>query len=162
MPTTTDKPHELQLGEEVPDFSLPATKVGTLSKSDLKGKPFVLYFYPKDDTPGCTAEACSFRDTMPDFGKLGVNVVGISRDDLETHEAFAKKYRLQFPLASDERGEVAKRFGVLKESASDGKTSFGVERSTFLADDKGVVRAVWHNVSIPGHVEEIKKAVFKL
>ncbi|MDD4617408.1 MAG: peroxiredoxin [Alphaproteobacteria bacterium] len=162
MPTTTVKNGGVDVGQEAPSFTLPATQVGAVSNETLKGKPYVLYFYPKDDTPGCTAEACSFRDTLPDFGKLGVNVIGVSRDSLDTHEAFSKKYRLTFSLASDINGEVSKKFGVLKEKGSDGGVSWGIERSTFLVDDKGIIRTIWRNVSIPGHVDEIKKAIFKL
>ncbi len=162
MPTIPNKNGEVDIGQEVPSFFLPATKVGEVSNESLKGKPYVLYFYPKDNTPGCTAEACSFRDTMPDFGKLGVNVVGVSADSLETHEGFSKKYKLTFPLASDADGEVSKKFGVLKEKSPNGEPSWGIERSTFLVDDKGIIRTIWRNVSIPGHADEIKKAVFKL
>jgi len=159
MPTTTD---ELEIGAEIPAFSLPATQIGTVGSAELRGKPFVLYFYPKDNTSLCTAEACSFRDALPDFSALGIAVVGVSRDGLESHEAFARKYKLQFPLASDENGEVSKKFGVLKQINMDGSPSWSVERSTFLIDGNGILRAAWRNVSVPGHIDEVKKAIVKL
>ena len=102
----------LAVGSPVPDFSLPATRIGNASRASLKGKPFVIYFYPKDNTSGCTAEACDFRDNMAAFNKLGVTVIGISKDSLKSHENFAKKFGLTFPLASDEDGKVCDRFGV--------------------------------------------------
>lgn len=163
MPISTANTRRPEIGSEIPSFSLPATKVGKIGSAELRGKPFVLYFYPKDETPGCTTEACSFRDALPNFSKMGVAVIGVSRDSLEKHERFSEKHNLQFPLASDEDGTVCKMFGVLKEKRSPGgKTSLGIERSTFLVDEKGILRAVWRNVSIDGHVDEIKKAVFKL
>src|SRR5271170_7371295 len=103
---------KIAVGAAAPDFSLPATRIGTASRASLKGKPFVLYFYPKDNTSGCTAEACDFRDNMAAFNKLSVTVIGISKDSLKSHENFAKKFGLEFPLASDEDGKVCNRFGV--------------------------------------------------
>src|SRR5580693_3550358 len=100
---------KIAIGKPVPDFCLPATRVGTVSRASLKGKPFVLYFYPKDNTSGCTAEACDFRDNMAAFNKLGVTVIGISKDSLKSHEKFAEKFGLKFPLGSDEDGKVCDR-----------------------------------------------------
>jgi peroxiredoxin Q/BCP len=158
--STPAKPaRALSIGARVPDFSLPATLIGTVSRASLGGKPFVLYFYPKDDTSGCTAEACGFRDTLPDFKKLGVPVIGVSKDGLASHEKFAKKYGLTFPLASDEDTKVAARFGVWVEKSMYGRKYMGMERATFLVDGKGVIRAIWHKVSVPGHVDEVAKAV---
>lgn len=150
------------VGSRVPPFSMPATVIGKAESAGLKGKPYVLYFYPKDDTPGCTTEACGFRDALPDFSKLGVTVIGVSKDSLASHEKFAKKFDLNFPLASDEDGSVSEAFGVWVEKSMYGKTYMGIERSTFLVDGKGVVRAVWRKVKVPGHVEEVAKAVREL
>lgn len=148
----------LDVGSPVPDFSMAATKIGKVSRASLKGKPFVLYFYPKDDTPGCTVEACDFTSSLPAFSKLGVTVIGVSKDNLQSHEKFSKKFKLNFPLASDEKA-VCESFGTWVEKSMYGRKYMGIERSTFLVDGKGVIRAVWRKVSVPGHVEEVKKAV---
>ena len=164
-PKTTKKPPESgekDIGTKVPAFSMPATVIGKASSAGLKGKAFVLYFYPKDDTSGCTAEACAFRDMVPDFSKLGITVIGVSKDSLESHEKFAKKYDLSFPLASDKDGDVCETFGVWKQKSMYGRTYMGIERSTFLVDDKGVIRAAWRKVSVPGHADEVKKAIADL
>ncbi|MDP9127214.1 MAG: peroxiredoxin [Pseudomonadota bacterium] len=141
---------------------MPATDLGEVSAASLKGKPFVLYFYPKDDTSGCTAQACGFRDALPELDKLGLTVIGVSKDGIESHEKFGKKYSLTFPLASDEKTEVAKAFGTWVQKSLYGRTYMGIERSTFLVDGNGVVRAVWRKVDVPGHVEDVKKAVANL
>lgn len=160
--TNTNKSEELEIGAEIPAFSLPATKIGKVDSAGLKGKTFVLYFYPKDDTPGCTKEACSFRDDFHAFSKLGVTIVGVSKDTLASHEEFAKKYGLAFPLASDEDGAVCEKFGVLKQKNVFGHTSLGIERSTFLIDATGVLRAVWRKVDVAGHADEVKQAIAAL
>jgi peroxiredoxin Q/BCP len=152
----------VNVGSAAPAFTLPATVVGEVSVTHLKGKPFVLYFYPKDDTSGCTAEACGFRDAVPAFGKLGLTVIGVSKDNLASHEKFAKKYDLTFPLASDESGKACEAFGTWVEKSMYGRRYMGIERSTFLVDRNGVVRAVWRKVSVPGHVDEVKKAFKEL
>jgi peroxiredoxin Q/BCP len=151
--------NEIDVGAPLPDFSLPATKLGSVSRASLKGKPFVLYFYPKDDTSGCTAQACAFQEAMPNFGKLGVTVIGVSKDSIASHEKFAKKYNLTFPLISDEKGDLCEKFGVWKEKSMYGRAYMGIERSTFVIDGKGVIRAVWRKVSVPGHADEVKKAL---
>ncbi|MDE1901096.1 MAG: peroxiredoxin [Alphaproteobacteria bacterium] len=147
------------IGRPAPAFTLPATRIGKASLKDLKGKPFVLYFYPKDDTSGCTTEACGFRDALPAFAKLGVTVIGVSKDSLASHEKFAKKYDLTFPLASDADGDICEKFGVWKEKSMYGRKYMGIERSTFLIDGKGVVRAVWRKVSVTGHIDEVAGAI---
>ena len=147
------------IGQKAPSFSLPATKIGKAASASLQGKPYVLYFYPKDDTSGCTAEACDFRDALPDLSKLGVTVIGVSKDSLESHEKFAKKYNLTFPLASDSDGVLCDKLGVWKEKSMYGRKYMGIERSTFLIDGKGVIRASWRKVSVPGHVEEVREAI---
>jgi peroxiredoxin Q/BCP len=136
-----------------------ATRIGEVSNESLKGKPYVLYFYPKDDTSGCTAEACEFRNTLPAFEGLGVTIIGVSKDNLESHEKFSRKYNLPFPLAYDETGVVCDSFGTWVEKSMYGRSYMGIERATFLVDAKGVIRAIWHKVSVSGHVDEVKKAV---
>ena len=150
------------VGDKVPSFQLPATLVGEVSDHKLKGQAYVLYFYPKDDTSGCTAEACGFRDDLPAFGKLGLTVIGVSKDSLIKHEKFAKKYDLTFPLASDEDGTVCDTFGVWIEKSMYGRKYMGIERATFLVDAKGMIRAVWRKVSVTGHVADVKKAAKEL
>ncbi|HYJ59646.1 MAG TPA: thioredoxin-dependent thiol peroxidase [Methyloceanibacter sp.] len=143
------------VGDKAPDFTLPADGGGTVSLKALKGKPVVLYFYPKDDTSGCTAEACAFRDALPDFSKVKAQIVGISRDSVASHDKFKKKYGLTFPLASDEDGKVCQAYGVWAEKSMYGRKYMGIERTTFLIDGKGVVRGVWRKVKVPGHADEV-------
>jgi len=150
------------VGRLAPSFSRPATKIGKVSSTALKGKPYILYFYPKDDTSGCTAEACDFRDALPHFATLGVTVIGASKDDLKSHEKFAKKYNLSFPLISDTDGDLCEKFGVWVQKSMYGRRYMGIERSTFLIDAKGIVRHVWRKVSVPGHAEEVKQAIAAL
>ena len=150
---------DAMVGKKAPAFALPATGGGTVSNAALKGKPFVLYFYPKDDTSGCTAEACGFRDAWPAFKKLGAVVIGVSKDSLKSHDKFAAKHDLPFPLASDEDCAVLEAFGVWVEKSMYGRKYMGIERSTFLVDGEGVVRAVWRKVSVPGHVDAVRAAL---
>src|SRR5690242_14074648 len=145
----------VHIGDKAPDFTLPTDGNGTVTLSKLRGKPVVLYFYPKDDTSGCTAEACGFRDTFPDYGKTGATVIGVSRDSVASHDKFKKKYQLPFTLASDEKSDMCERYGVWVEKSMYGRKYMGIERSTFLIDEKGVIRNVWSKVKIPGHVEEV-------
>ena len=146
-------------GDKAPDFTLPTDGNGSLTLSKLRGKPVVLYFYPKDDTTGCTAEACGFRDSFPDYGKTGATVVGISRDSVASHDKFKKKYQLPFALGSDTEGKVTEAYGVWVEKSMYGRKYMGIERCTVLVDKAGVVRNVWHKVKVPGHVGEVLKAV---
>jgi len=148
----------LKVGDKAPDFTLPADGGGTVSLKGLKGKTVVLYFYPKDDTSGCTAEACAFRDALPDFSKLKAQVIGISRDSVASHDTFKRKYKLSFPLASDEDGKVCAAYGVWVEKSMYGRKYMGIERSTFLIDGKGVLRAIWRKVKVPGHADEVLEA----
>ena len=145
----------LVVGDKAPDFTLPADGGGTVSLKALKGKPVVLYFYPKDDTSGCTAEACAFRDALPNFSKVKAQIVGISRDSAASHDKFKQKYRLTFPLASDEDGKVCRAYGVWAEKSMYGRKYMGIERSTFLVDGKGVIRGLWRKVKVPGHADEV-------
>jgi thioredoxin-dependent peroxiredoxin len=148
----------LDVGDKAPDFTLPADSGGKVSLKELKGKTVVLYFYPKDDTPGCTAEACAFRDQLPDFSKVKAAVVGISRDSVASHDTFKKKFTLPFPLASDEEGKVSEAYGTWVEKSMYGRKYMGIERATFLIDAKGVIRNIWRKVKVDGHAEEVLKA----
>ena len=134
------------VGDKAPDFTLPADGGGTVSLKALRGKTVVLYFYPKDDTPGCTAEACAFRDALPDLSKVKAEIVGISRDSVASHDKFKRKFDLPFPLASDEDGKVCQAYAVWVEKNMYGKTYMGIERASFLIDAKGIVRGVWRKV----------------
>jgi thioredoxin-dependent peroxiredoxin len=146
-------------GDKAPDFTLPTDGGGSVTLSKLKGKRVVLYFYPKDDTSGCTAEACGFRDTFPNFKKIDATVIGLSRDSVASHDKFKKKYQLPFALAADVEGKVTERYGVWVEKSMYGRKYMGIERATFLVDEKGVVKKVWHKVKVPGHVEEVLAAL---
>ena len=148
----------IEAGDKAPDFTLPTDGGGKVTLSKLRGSKVVLYFYPKDDTSGCTAEACGFRDNLPKFKKMDAVVVGISRDSVTAHDKFKKKYELPFALASDEKGEVTERYGVWVEKSMYGRKYMGIERATFLIDEKGVVREIWHKVKVPGHVEAVMAA----
>jgi peroxiredoxin Q/BCP len=148
----------LEVGDKAPDFSLPADGGGKVALKDFKGKAVLLYFYPKDDTSGCTAEACAFRDQLPEFGKAKAAVIGISRDSVASHDKFKAKFKLPFPLASDEDGKVCQAYGVWAEKSMYGRKYMGIERSTFLIDGKGVIRNIWRKVKVPGHAEEVLEA----
>ena len=150
------------VGDKAPDFTMPTDGNGSVTLSKLRGKPVVLYFYPKDDTTGCTAEACGFRDTFPDYGKTGAVVIGVSRDSVASHDKFKKKHKLPFILASDADGKVTERYGVWVEKSMYGRKYMGIDRSTFLIDKDGVVRHAWHKVKVGGHVAEVLKAVQSL
>ena len=148
----------IEIGDKAPDFTLPTDGNGKVSLGKLRGQKVVLYFYPKDDTPGCTTEACGFRDSFPKFGKLEATVIGISRDTVAAHDKFKMKYQLPFMLAADEKGEVTERYAVWVEKSMYGRKYMGIERATFLIDEKGIVRGVWHKVKVPGHVEAVLAA----
>ncbi len=148
----------LKAGDKAPDFTLPTDGNGKVSLAKLKGKKVILYFYPKDDTSGCTAEACGFRDHLPKFGKSDAVVIGISRDNVASHDRFKKKYDLPFTLASDEDGKVCEAYGTWVEKSMYGRKYMGIERATFLIDPKGAVRNIWRKVKVPGHVEEVLAA----
>lgn len=149
-------------GDAAPDFSLPTDGAGTVRLSELKGKPVVLYFYPKDDTPGCTKEACGFRDSLPDFTGVGATVIGISKDTVAKHDKFKAKYDLTFPLASDEDGAVCEAYGTWVEKNMYGRKYMGIERATFLIDGDGRLAKIWRKVKVPGHVDEVLAAVKSL
>ncbi len=154
--------------QSAPDFTLPAigsdtvVKDGKVQLSALRGHISVLYFYPKDDTPGCTAEACSFRDANHEMQKRGVVVLGVSADDIPSHQKFADKYGLPFPLLADTDKTVSQSYGVWKEKSMFGKKYMGVNRETFLIDKEGVVRKVWSKVKADGHAREVLDTIKSL
>ena len=145
-------------GDAAPDFRLPAT-TGEVSLDGYRGAPLVLYFYPKDDTSGCTKQAVGYTERLAEFGAAGAQVLGVSKDSLAKHERFAAKHGLTVPLASDEEGEVCDAYGVWKEKSMYGKTYMGIERSTFLIDAEGRIVREWRKVRVPGHVDEVLEAV---
>ncbi|MGH6947604.1 MAG: peroxiredoxin, partial [Kiloniellales bacterium] len=149
-------------GNPAPDFTVPSDGGGTISLAALRGRPVVLYFYPKDDTPGCTMESCGFRDSLPDFDRLDATVIGISRDDVGSHERFKAKYGLTFPLAADVDGTVCEAYGSWVQKSMYGRLYMGIDRSTFLIDENGVVRRVWRGVKVGGHVDEVLGALQEL
>jgi len=143
------------LGKKVPDFSVPATGDATFRLSGHKGHPVVLYFYPKDNTPGCTVEGTDFRDLHSEFTALGAIVAGISRDTLKSHEGFKAKLGFPFPLLSDADEKLCTLFGVIKMKNMYGKKVRGIERSTFVVDGRGVLVQEWRGVKVPGHAAEV-------
>jgi peroxiredoxin Q/BCP len=145
------------IGKKVPAFSAPSTD-GPVSGKDLAGSPYVLYFYPRDDTPGCTLEGQAFRDRQAAFKRLHVRVLGVSRDSLASHAKFRTKYSLPFDLLSDADEKLCRQFDVIKEKNMYGKKVFGIERSTFLVDAEGVLRGEWRKVKVDGHVDEVLAA----
>ncbi|MEX2454821.1 MAG: thioredoxin-dependent thiol peroxidase [Rhodospirillaceae bacterium] len=152
----------IEVGDTAPDFSLPADGGGKVSLKALRGKKVILYFYPKDDTPGCTTEACAFRDASPDFSRAGAEVIGVSKDSVARHDRFKAKYGLAFPLVSDEDGTLCEAYGVWQEKKNYGKAYMGIVRSTFLIDGKGKVAGVWRNVRVKGHAEAVLEEAKKL
>ena len=147
------------LGKKVPDFRLPATGDQDIRLADLKGSNVVLYFYPKDSTPGCTLEGQDFRDQHAKFKRLNTVILGVSRDSLAAHAKFKDKQNFPFELLSDADEKLCRLFDVIKEKNMYGKKVMGIERSTFLIDAAGVLRAEWRKVKVPGHVEEVLAAV---
>jgi thioredoxin-dependent peroxiredoxin len=152
----------LKAGDKAPPFALPSNEGRTVRLGDLRGKPVVLYFYPKDDTPGCTKEACSFRDAWSEIQETGAVVLGVSPDDAASHEKFRAKYRLPFPLLSDPDHAVADAYGAWGEKSMYGRKYEGILRTTFLIDGTGVVRRVFEKVRPDGHADEVLAAVQQL
>ncbi len=145
-------------GDAAPGFSMAASGGRTVSLEALRGKPFVLYFYPKADTPGCTKEAQAFEESLAELGGIGVDVVGVSKDSVKALDKFAAKYGLTFPLASDPEGAVVEAYGAWVEKSMYGKSYMGIDRSTILVDKTGRVARVWRKVKVPGHAAEVLKA----
>jgi peroxiredoxin Q/BCP len=159
MSGTKPKGEGLAVGDPAPDFTLPDHHGGSVSLKNFRGKQVVLYWYPKDDTPGCTTEACNFRDVHTRILKQGAVLLGASLDDAESHHKFITKYRLPFPLLSDHDAAVAKAFGVYKLKNMYGKKYWGIERSTFVIDEAGTLKAVYRKVKVDGHADEILAAL---
>ena len=152
-----------QAGDVAPDFSCPATPGGTVSLAQFKGRQnLVLYFYPRDNTPGCTTEACTFQEHLGSLTSAGTAVIGVSTDSLKSHEGFAAKFGLKFPLIADVDHTLAEAYGVWVEKSMYGRTMMGLERSTFLINKQGQVAKVWRKVKVDGHVAEVKAAVAAL
>jgi peroxiredoxin Q/BCP len=145
-------------GSPAPDFTMPTDGGGSVTLSQLRGRTVVLYFYPKDDTTGCTKEACAFGAALPDFSRLDATVIGVSKDSVASHDKFKKKYSLPFTLASDTDGAVCEAYGVWIEKSLYGRKYMGIDRATFLIDKQGVVRNVWHKVKVDGHADAVLKA----
>ncbi|EFH10469.1 thioredoxin-dependent thiol peroxidase [Pseudoroseomonas cervicalis] len=145
-------------GAPAPDFSLPASGGRQVSLTAMKGRPFVLYFYPKADTSGCTKEACDFQEALPALAATGLEVIGVSPDPMKPIEKFAEKYGLTFPLASDAEKQAAEAYGTWVEKSMYGRTYMGMERSTFLIDREGKVARIWRKVKVPGHAKAVMDA----
>ena len=153
---------KVTVGKKVPDFTLPATGDQDIALSAFRGKNVVLYFYPKDSTSGCTTEGQNFRDKIATFRRRKTAILGVSRDSIRSHENFKKKQAFPFELLSDADEKLCKLFDVIKEKNMYGRKVMGIERSTFLIDDKGVLRREWRKVKVPGHVDEVLEAVKEL
>ena len=149
-------------GKKAPDFTAPTDGGGKVKLSDLRGRPVILYFYPKDNTSGCTRQACDFRDSLAAFNKSKAQVIGISRDSAKSHDGFKKKFGLNFPLVADEDGKVCEKYGTWVEKSLYGRKYMGIERATFLIDGTGTVRRIWRKVKVPGHIAEVLVAAQSL
>jgi thioredoxin-dependent peroxiredoxin len=145
----------LKVGDPAPDFSLPSTQGETVSLKGLRGKKVVLYFYPRDNTPGCTREACSFRDNMDRLKRKGAALLGMSADSLASHRKFSEKYKLPFPLLCDESKAVLKAYGAWKEKSFMGRKYMGIERMTFIIDEKGTISQIFGKVKVDGHTDAV-------
>jgi thioredoxin-dependent peroxiredoxin len=152
----------LKEGDKAPAFKLPSVEGGDLSLKDFAGRTVVLYFYPKDDTPGCTREACGFRDNQAALKKAGAVVLGVSPDSVESHQKFRSKYKLNFPLLADTDKSVAKKYGAFGEKVMYGKKVTGMIRSTFVIDGEGIVRKVFPRVKVDGHPDKVLEVVTSL
>jgi thioredoxin-dependent peroxiredoxin len=152
----------LEEGKAAPDFTLAADDGKKVNLKDLRGKPVVLYFYPRDDTPGCTKEACAFRDRKKELTKLGAHVLGVSTDDVASHVKFRDKFQLNFPLLADVDHKLAEKYGAWREKNMYGKKSMGIQRSTYLIDAAGKIRKIWKKVSVDGHDEAVLAELKKL
>ena len=148
----------LQPGDKAPDFTLPSDEGGDIRLEDQRGKLVVVYFYPKDDTTGCTSEAKGFTEAQAEFDAIGAVVVGVSKDSVKSHGKFRQKYGLSVRLGSDVEGEMIQRYGVWVEKSMYGRKYMGIERATFLIDQAGVIRQVWRKVSVTGHAQDVLKA----
>lgn len=152
----------IEVGQKAPDFTLKTDSGSKIKLSELRGNPVVIYFYPKDDTPGCTREACAFRDRTKELEKLGATVLGISPDTVESHGKFRDKYNLNFPLLADEGHRVAEKYGAWREKNMYGKKTMGIQRSTFLIDAEGKIARLWKAVKVDGHDQQVIDALKQL
>jgi peroxiredoxin Q/BCP len=146
----------LKIGQKAPDLILPSSDGKFLDLKDFAGKKIILYFYPKDNTSGCTKEACSFQDNLQVLKKKGAVVIGVSADSVDSHVKFAKKYGLSFPLLSDEKKDILKSYSVWKEKSMYGRKYFGIERTTVIIDEKGIIRQIFNKVKVDGHTDEVR------
>lgn len=153
---------QLTEGAKAPNFEMQTQLDKTISLAELKGKKFILYFYPKADTSGCTKEACAFEENLSTLKKINIPVIGVSRDPVKKLKAFADKYNLTFPLASDEEGHVTEAYGVWVEKSMYGRKYMGIERATFLVDEEGTIVKIWPKVKVTGHVDAVLKAIEEL
>ncbi|MDX1900960.1 MAG: thioredoxin-dependent thiol peroxidase [Gammaproteobacteria bacterium] len=145
----------LQIGDKAPEFTLNSDQNKTISLKDFRGKKVILYFYPKDDTPGCTREACDFRDTATQFSNKNTVILGVSKDTPAKHQKFRDKYQLSFPLLSDENGDVCAAYGVIDKKSLFGNTFLGITRSTFLIDEEGIIQKIWRKVKVADHIQKV-------
>ncbi len=152
----------LQVGDKAPDFTLLSDQNQLISLNNLIGKKIILYFYPKDNTPGCTQEACDFRDSFAQFASFNTEVIGISKDSPAKHTRFKQKYALPFTLLADETGDICEAYGALDKQSLFGKSFLGIRRSTFLIDENGVIRAIWNKVKINGHIKQVLHELTRL
>jgi thioredoxin-dependent peroxiredoxin len=148
----------VDVGDKAPDFTVKTNDDGELTLSNLRGKNVVLYFYPKDDTPGCTKEACGFRDSLPDFSAANAEIIGVSKDSVAKHDKFKAKFELPFALAADVDGAICEAYGTWVEKSMYGRKYMGIERATFLIDGGGVLRGIWRKVKVKGHVDAVLAA----
>jgi len=152
----------IEPGRKAPAFTLLAGDGTKVKLTDLRGQPVVLYFYPRDDTPGCTREACAFRDRKAQLTRAGAKVLGVSTDDVASHQKFREKYKLNFPLLADVEHKVAEKYGAWREKVRFGKRAMGIQRSTFLIDAEGTLRKVWKSVKVDGHDQQVLEALKEL
>lgn len=145
----------LTIGDKAPDFTLYSDENQQVSLKDFQGKKILLYFYPKDNTPGCNKEACGFRDNIAHFSDKNVVILGVSKDSPSRHQQFKTKFSLPFTLLSDESGDICEAYGVIDKKSLFGRTFLGIKRSTFLIDEKGIIRAIWRNVKVSGHSKQV-------
>lgn len=153
---------DLQIGDTAPDFSLPTDSDGQVTLSELKGQKIILYFYPKDDTPGCTKESCDFNDNLSAFNKMETTIIGMSKCSVKKHDKFKAKYGLNFMLASDEDNDTCERYGTWVEKSMYGKKYMGIERATFLIDEQGKIAHIWRKVKVKNHVDEVMETINSL
>jgi len=149
----------IEIGKKVPDFSLQNQDGKKISLKDFIGRKVVLYFYPKDDTSGCTKEACSFSDNLPKFSKVDTVILGVSPDSVKSHKKFSEKYKLKFDLLADEEKKVVEKYGVWKEKSMYGRKYMGVERTTFIIDERGKIKTIFNKVKVDGHDKEVLAAL---